>query len=126
MGGAGASGAATPPHGSTHATAEGSSPNAKRPATIDPVTTSDGPQLDGAAASRAIYELQRKFTAIENWANGVNANSADHATHIDSLRDKVEGHRVQNHLAFTKVKEAAELAESDLRRVRAEDSTRLP
>ena len=88
---------------------------------MDPATTPDGPQLDGAAASRAIYELQRKFTAIENWANGVNAISADHASHIDSLRDKVEGHRIQNHLAFEKVKEANASSEADLRRVYEED-----
>ena len=87
----GASGAVTPPRGATRSATGGASPNTKRPSTIDPITTLDGPQLEGAAASRAIYELQRKFTAIENWANGVNANSADRATHIDSLRDKVEG-----------------------------------
>ena len=71
-----------------------SSPKGKRPANIDLVVTPNGPLLDQAAASHAIYELQRQFESIEAWANGVNANAAAHATHIDRQRDKIEGHRL--------------------------------
>ena len=109
-GAGGASGAATPPHTRSGAPSSGSSPNARRPQTIDSIMTLDDPLLDQATASATINELKRRFEAIKNWANGVDAKSADHAAHIDSQRDKVKGHRVQNHLAFTKVKEAAELA----------------
>ena len=43
------------------------------------------------------------------------------ASHIDSLRDKVEGHRIQNHLKFEKMRLTAETSESDLRLVYSED-----
>ena len=102
----------------------GGSPNAKRPQTIEQVTTPDGPLLDQQAASKAIYALQRQFASIESWANGVNANAADHATHLDLHRDKMEVNRLQVVMALQESKKAAELAESDLRRVHTEDQQR--
>ena len=87
MGGAGAS---TPTRGATRAATGGNSPNAKRPGTIHPITTPDGPLLDQQQASKEIYALKRQFLAIENWANGVNAKLADHATHFDLHREKTE------------------------------------
>ena len=117
----GDSGVAAPPHGQSRAGQPGLSPNAKRPQTIDPVVTLDGPLLDLPQASATIYELKRKFEAIETWANGVNANAADHAQHIDLHRDDAEVHRLQNVLALQGLKTAAELAQSDLRRAHAED-----
>ena len=120
----GASGVATPPRGQSRAGQPGLSPNAKRPQTIDQVVRTDVPLLDLPQASASIYELKRKFEAIETWANGVNANAADHAQHIDLHRDKAEVHRLQNVMARTVVETAAELAQSDLRRVHAEDQER--
>ena len=105
-------------------TAGGGSPNAKRPQTIEQIATPDGPVLDQQAASKAIYALQRQFASIESWANGVNANAADHATHLDLHRDKMEVHRLQTVVSVSEVKKAAETAESDLRRVHAEDQQR--
>ena len=102
----------------------GNSPNAKRPTTIDPVVIPDGPFCDQSQASTEIYALKRQFQAIENWANGVNANLADHASHIDLQRDKTEVNRLQNTLAFSEVKKAAELTQSDMRRAHAEDQER--
>ena len=58
--------------------------------------------------------------SIENWANGVNSNLADHAIHLDLHRDKMEVNRLQVMMTFSESKKAAELAESDLRRVHAE------
>ena len=121
MGGAGAS---TPTRGATLAATGGSSLNAKRPGTIDPITTPDGPLLDQQSSSKKIYALKRQCQAIENRANGVNANLADLATHLDLQRDKTEVNRLQTVMTFSKTKEAAELAESDLRRVHAEDRER--
>ena len=46
-------------------TTGGSSPNAKRPQTIVPVTTPDGPLLDLPTASKEIYILKRQFEAME-------------------------------------------------------------
>ena len=111
----------TPTRGATRPATGGGSPDAKRPGTIDPITIPDGPLLDQQSASKEIYALKRQFQAIENWANGVNANLADHASHLDLQRDKTEVNRLQTVMTFSKTKEAAELAESDLRRVHAED-----
>ena len=88
----------------------GNLPNAKRPTTIDPIVSPDGPLLDQAHASKEIYALKRQFQAIEKWANGVNANAADHAQHIDLHRDKTEVHRLQNVMAFQEAKKAADRA----------------
>ena len=33
--------------------------------------------------------------SIENWANGVTSNLADHATHLDLHQDKIEVNRLQ-------------------------------
>ena len=49
---------------------------------------------------------------------------SDHASHIDLQRDKTEVNRLQNTLAFSEVKKAAELTQSDMRRAHAEDQER--
>ena len=105
-------------------TTGGGSPNAKRPQTIVPVTTPDGPLLDLPTASKEIYILKRQFEAMETWANSVNTNTADHASHLDLHRDKMEVNRLQVVMALQESKKAAELAESDLRRVHTEDQQR--
>ena len=120
----GVAGATTPTRGVARAATGGTSPNAKRPGTIDLVTTPDRPLLDLQAASKEIYSLKRQFMSIETWANGVNANLADHASHLDLHRDKTEVNRLQTMVSVSEVKKAAELAESDLRRVHAEDQQR--
>ena len=99
----GASGGATPPRGQSRAaaTGTGNSPNAKRPTTIDPITTPDGPLIEQAQASKEIYALKRQLQAIENWANGVNASLADHASHFDLQRDKTELNRLQSVVTFS-------------------------
>ena len=105
-------------------TGGGGSPNAKRPQVIVPITTPDGPLLDLTEASKEIYILKRQLESMEIWATSVNSNLADHATHLDLQRDKTEVNRLQAVMALGEVKKAAELAESDLRRVHAEDQQR--
>ena len=94
----GVAGASTP---TRRPAAGGGSPNAKRPGTIDPVVTPDGPLLDLQAASKETYQLKRQFMSIENWANGVNSNLADHATHLDLNRDTMEVNRLQVMMALS-------------------------
>ena len=66
----------------------GSSPPAKRLELLQPVTGPDGPVMDHGGLSRAIYELDRKFQSIENWAKKVNEAVGEHANQIDTCAQR--------------------------------------
>ena len=86
-------GAFTPPRGEGQSPrmsagrVSGSSPNAKRPARIDPDLTPSGMVMDIAMASEAIYALQRQFKQME-------ASLINHADLLDRCRDRGDGLQV--------------------------------
>ena len=64
----------------------GGTPNAKRPTSIQPATTPDGPLMDQATTSAAIYKIQHRHGPMEPWSVSVQDALVDHAGHIDHGR----------------------------------------
>ena len=86
-----------------------STPNAKRPTSIQLDLTPDGPLMDQATMSAAIYEIQRRLAPMESWSTTVQDALGNHAGHIDQARANIE-----SMLAFAiKSEEQAGKAERD-------------
>ena len=44
--------------------------------------------MDQGALNSAVYDLQRNFGGIEEWAKIVNDSITDHATHLDKNNER--------------------------------------
>ena len=103
----------------------GSSPNAKRPARIDPDVIPSGMVMDIAEGSEAICALQRQFKQMEACGVDVNASLIKHADLLDRCRDRGDGLHVALNFNSQKVKDELDsrvgTVESDMRRVHEED-----
>ena len=54
------------------------------------MTMPNGPLMDQGALNAAVYDLQRKFGGIEEWAANVNDSITDYATHLDNNNERLD------------------------------------
>ena len=68
----------------------GVSPDAKRPPPLSAMTMPNGPLMDLGELNSAMYDLQRKFGGIEEWAKVMNDAITDHAGHLDKNNKRLD------------------------------------